>query len=70
MVIGKTIDRQLRKTQRRGLDDLFGRFTGLKGYEFTSRDLKIELDELLKCICAFSKAASVNEQQYKILETS
>ncbi len=70
MVIDKEIDKQLEKTQKSALQEIYGRFVGLKGYEFTSRGLKIELGELLKYICAFSKAANVNEEQYKVLMTS
>ncbi len=69
MVIDKVIDMQLQKTQKSALQEIFGRFVGLKGYEFTSRGLKIELEELLKYICVFSKAANVNEEQYKVLMT-
>jgi hypothetical protein len=68
MVIDETIDKQLEKTQKGGLEEIFSRFKGLKGYEFTSRGLKMELEELLEHICAFSKAANVGEDRYKVLK--
>lgn len=68
MVIDETIDKELEKTQKGGLEEVFSRFKGFKGYEFTSRGLKIELEELIEHICAFSKAANAGEEQYKVLK--
>jgi hypothetical protein len=41
MVIDETIDKQLKKTQKGGLEEIFSRFKGLKGYEFTSHASKL-----------------------------
>ena len=66
MVIDETIDKQLKKTPRFDVEEIFNRF---KGYEFTSHGLEIKSEELIEHIYAFSKAADVAEERYKCLSS-
>ncbi len=75
MIVDKAIADQLNKSQERHLGDLFDRFTPVelkgtesKGHKLVFEGLDVKQEELISYVCAFSRAANVNEEQYKALE--